>query len=310
MKILVTGAEGFVGTNLTPKLKEIGEVYALTSDLRNFEATSEEILKYNPNIIVHLAARTEVETSFYDQLDFTTVNYLGTQNLIETAKELKNLDCILFSSTMEVYGWQPISDEVKLYSVPKKFIAFDEDTPVNPNAPYAVAKHACEKYFEYASRAYGIKYITFRQTNTYGRSNNDFFVTESIISQMLKKHRNKWRVMLGYSEPYRNFLYKDDLIDAWMSAISKRTKLYNNIYTIGPDNPIKMKDYAELIWKKVDYHGSLYWNMRPDRPGEIFYLNSSNSLFSKLTGWKPKTSLSDGLDKTIEIWNERIHSED
>ena len=125
MIILLTGADGFVGSNLTPKLKEIGSVHSLKSDLRDFEAVSSEIKNVDPNIIIHLAARTEVETSFYDQLDFTKVNYLGTQNLIETAKELKNLDCIFFSSTMEVYGWQPISDEVKLYNVPKKFIAFD-----------------------------------------------------------------------------------------------------------------------------------------------------------------------------------------
>lgn len=309
MKILVTGADGFVGSNLCPRLSEIGEVYCLKSDLKDFKSTSDEILKCNPNIIVHLAARTEVETSFYDQLDFTTVNYLGTQNLIETAKELKKLDCIFFSSTMEVYGWQPISDEVKLYSVPKKFIAFDEDTPVNPNAPYAVAKHACEKYFEYASRAYGIKYVAFRQTNTYGRSNNDFFVTESIIHQMLKGAKNKWRVMLGYSQPYRNFLFKEDLMDAWMAAILNRTKIYNNIYTIGPDNPIKIEDYANMIRKKLNYQGSIFWDMRPDRPGEIYYLNSTNKLFSELTNWKPKTNLSDGIDKTIEIWNEKIQTE-
>ena len=308
MKILLTGADGFVGSNLTPKLKEIGSVHSLKSDLRNFEAVSSEIKNVDPNIIIHLAARTEVETSFYDQLDFTKVNYLGTQNLIETAKELKNLDCIFFSSTMEVYGWQPISDEVKLYNVPKKFIAFDENTPVNPNAPYAVAKHACEKYFEYASRAYGIKFIAFRQTNSYGRSNNDFFVTESIISQMLKKEKNDWKVKLGYSQPYRNFLYKDDLTNAWISAILNRTKLYNNIFTIGPDNPIKIQDYADLIWKKLDYKGVILWDMRPDRPGEIFYLNSSNKLFSSLTGWTPKITLSEGIDKTIEIWNERIQT--
>ena len=87
MKILLTGVNGFVGSHLAPKLNELGDVYSFKSDLRDFKSTSEEIKKADPNIIVHLAARTEVETSFYDQLDFTAVNYLGTQNLIETAKE-------------------------------------------------------------------------------------------------------------------------------------------------------------------------------------------------------------------------------
>lgn len=303
MKILLTGVDGFIGSHLAPKLKELGEVHYFKSDLGDFKSSSEEIKKVDPNIIVHLAARTEVEMSFYDQLDFTRINYLGTQNLIETATKLKNLDCIIFASTMEVYGWQPISDEVQTYGVPKNFIAFDENTPVHPNAPYAVAKYACEKYFEYASRAFNLKFIGIRLTNTYGRVNNDFFVTESIISQMLQKEKNKWRCDLGYSQPYRNFLYKDDHVNAWINAIEHRTKLYNKIYTLGPDNPIKIKDYAELIRKKLNWNGSIKWNKRPPRPGEIYYLNSTSTLFSSITGWQPKVNLSDGLDKTIEIWN-------
>ena len=304
MKILLTGVEGFIGSHLAPKLKEFEEVHYFKSDLGDFKSSSEEIIKVNPNIIVHLAARTEVEMSFYDQLDFTRINYLGTQNLIETATKLKNLDCIIFASTMEVYGWQPISDEVQTYGVPKNFIAFDEKTPVHPNAPYAVAKYACEKYFEYASRAFDLKFIGIRLTNTYGRTNNNFFVTESIISQMLQKNECN----LGYLEPYRNFLFKDDHVNAWINAIEHRTKLYNKIYTLGPDNPIKIKDYAELIRKKLNWNGSIKWNKRPPRPGEIYYLNSTSTLFSSITGWHPKVNLSDGLDKTIEIWNERIQT--
>ena len=150
MKILLTGSSGFIGTHITPLLNEKHELYHLKSDLLNHKQVQEEVASISPDIIVHLAARTEVEQSFYEQLTFSEINYVGTVNLIESAAKVKNLKNFVFASTMEVYGWQPISDIVKEGNIPETFIAFDENTQPNPNAPYAVAKYACEKYLEYA----------------------------------------------------------------------------------------------------------------------------------------------------------------
>jgi nucleoside-diphosphate-sugar epimerase len=186
MKILITGTSGFIGQHLEPLLKAQHEIYSLKSDLLDFDAVTKEVLDFQPDIIVHLAARTEVEKSFYEQTTFSQINYVGSVNLIEAATKVPTLKNFVFASTMEVYGWQPISDIVQSGGVPQFNRAFDEDTPPNPNAPYAVAKYAVEKYLEYAHRCLDLPFTDIRQTNCYGRKDNDFFVTEQFIMQMLK----------------------------------------------------------------------------------------------------------------------------
>ena len=146
MKILMTGTSGFIGQHLAPLLEKDNEVYHLKSDLLDFDGVKKEVSDFAPEIIVHLAARTEVEKSFYEQTTFSQINYVGSINLIEAASRVEGLKNFVFASTMEVYGWQPISDQVRYKGVPDEFIAFDEHTQPNPNAPYAVAKYGCLLY--------------------------------------------------------------------------------------------------------------------------------------------------------------------
>ena len=300
MKILLTGSSGFIGQAITKRLEKIYDVHHLSSDLTHHNAVKNEVVKADPDIIVHLAARTEVEKSFYEQITFSEINYVGTVNLIETALQLPKLKNFIFASTMEVFGWQPISDEIKNNLIPQKLIAFDEHTPVHPSAPYAVAKRGCELYLEYAHRSLGLPFTAIRQTNAYGRHDNDFFVTEQIINQMLY---NPNEIRLGYGEPYRNFIYIEDLLDAWMAIIENPNKVNNGrILTVGPDNAIKIKDYVKKIADKMGWNGKVLWNTKPERPGEIYLLNSNHNLITELLGWKPKVSLDEGLQETINIW--------
>ena len=298
MKIFITGHDGFIGSHMVPLLQDKHEICALGCDLREHENVKEELRRFDPEIIVHLAARTEVEKSFTEQIEFSDINYVGTVNLIEACRELKNLKNFVFASTMEVYGWQPISDLIRA-GQENYVIAFDEDTQPNPNAPYAVAKYACEKYLEYAHRSYGLPFTAIRQTNAYGRKDNDFFVTEQIINQMINNHET---IKLGYAEPYRNFIYIDDLLQAWKCVIENPEKCAGEIFCIGPDNAIKIRDYANMIAHKLGWNGEIEWNYKPHRPGEIFLLNSTNRKITKMLGWEPKVDLHEGLERTIEWW--------
>lgn len=304
MKIFITGSQGFIGQHMAERLQDKHELSFLTEDLRDHEAVRKQVFDANPDIIVHLAARTEVEKSFYEQTTFSDINYTGTVNLIEIARELPNLQNFVFASTMEVYGWQPISDVIK-QGFNGKIPAYDEQTPPNPNAPYAVAKYGCEKYLEYAGRCYNLPYSIIRQTNAYGRRDNNFFVTEQIIYQMLT---NADEIYLGYGEPYRNFIFIDDLLDAWETVIENPDKCRGEKFCIGPDNAIRISDYAEWIAKKLNWKGTINWNRKLERPGEIYLLNSTNAKLTKMTGWKPKVSLDEGLDRTIDIWKDILEN--
>lgn len=302
MKILLTGSSGFIGQNLRPRLEKIGIVYDLKSNLTDYNSIADEVKAISPDIVVHLAARTEVQESFYEQVTFSEVNYVGTVNLIECCRQLTNMPYFVFASTMEVYGWQPISDEVEQTGTYKQSIAFDGNTIPNPNAPYAVAKYGCEKYLEYAGRAYGLEWAGLRQTNTYGRKDNDYFVTEHIITQMLSGDVCN----LGYKTPYRNFLYIDDLLNAWMAIIENRNVCKGNFFTIGPDEPRKIEDVANYIAKELNWNGTINWNTKLPRHGEIWWLNSNHDLITTKTGWTPKISYEEGIKRTIDSWKDNL----
>ena len=87
----MTGSSGFIGSHLTPLLETNNELHHLKSDLLDYKAVALEVVAIAPDVIVHLAARTEVEQSFYEQITFSEVNYVGTVNLIEAAARVKNL---------------------------------------------------------------------------------------------------------------------------------------------------------------------------------------------------------------------------
>lgn len=312
-KIFITGVNGFIGKYLAKRLHDDGfEIHGLTQDaivipnmeyvtchqgdLTEFDKIGEILKEVNPNFIIHLAARTEVEKSFYDPINFQTVNYDGTVNLIEKSKDLPNLELFVFSSTMETYGAVPKSE----------WHPFTEETKQYPNAPYAVAKIGCEYYLEYAKRAYNFPFTILRQTNSYGRWDNDFFVVEQIINQML---HNPEEASFGYREPYRNFLYIDDLINLYSTILKNVDLAKGEIFCTGPDNAIQIGKLAEIIASKLGWTGKINWGTKPKRVGEIYYLNSTPEKAKRILGWEPTTLLSEGLDKTILIWKDKYASE-
>lgn len=302
-KVLVTGLSGFIGGYLQKRLQNKYEIYDLGCDLLELAKVDQRLQEVNPDMIIHLAARTEVEKSFYEQITFSEINYVGTVNLIECARKLKNLELFLFSSTMETYGWQPESD---LIEHGKDFVlpVFDEETKQHPNAPYAVAKLACEHYLEYAGRAFGFPFCALRQTNTYGRNDNDFFVVEQIITQMLS---NPNEINLGYGKPYRNFLWIDDLLDLYEVVLANPDKAHKEFFCCGPDNAVTIEELVSMIASKLNWQGKVNWNTKPKRDGEIYVLNSTHAKAERLLGWSPKVNLNDGLDMAIDLWrNKRI----
>jgi hypothetical protein len=78
------------------------------------------------------------------------------------------------------------------------------------------------------------------------------------------------------------------------------------VMTVGPNDPIRIDDYAAMIADKIGWSGTIHWDSKPRRPGEIYWLNSNNNLIHQLLGWQPTVDLSQGLDRTIEIWRDNL----
>ena len=297
-KIFITGGTGFIGKKLIERLRAtdrfvILELIEQECSLTNYAKVGNMLQAFDPHFIIHLAARTEVEKSFYEPIEFSEINYAGTVNLIEKARKCDSLELFIFSSTMETYG-----------ALPKHlWNPFNEDTPQMPNAPYAVAKLACEKYLMYANRAYNFPSVILRQANTYGRTDNDFFVVEQMITQMLK---NKDEVNFGYREPWRNFLYIEDLLDLYMLILNNVDLARNEVFCAGIPNAIQISKLATIISNLLHWNGKINWGTKPARPGEIYYLNCTNDKASRVLNWNVTHGLIDGLKKTIDVWKEKL----
>jgi nucleoside-diphosphate-sugar epimerase len=291
MRILVTGGNGFIGSYLLPRLAEAGHVVfhpgEAEMDLRSLEDVEAAVKRFDPEAVIHLAAKTEVAWSFDDYEDVSDVNYIGTVRLAEACRKYcTDFKMFLMASTMETYGHQPHKP-------------FTEETPQMPMAPYAVAKVAAEKYLHYMEYAYDFPYVILRQTNTYGRDRNDFFVMERIITQMLAGDVCN----LGEPDPVRNFLWIDDLIDLYMVILEKMP--IGETFVTGPKNGLTIQLLVNMIRNKLDWDGALNWHTIPKRPGEIYYLNSDPIKARILLGWWPKVPLNEGIDRTIELWRSR-----
>lgn len=257
-------------------------------DLRDIKQTEDVVEDFDPQAVIHLAAKTEVAWSFDDYEDVSDVNYIGTVRLAEACrKHTSDFQMFLMASTMETYGHQPVG------------IPFTETTPQHPAAPYAVAKVAAEKYLAYMEYAYQFPFVILRQTNTYGRRNNSFFVMERIITQALD---GKF-IELGEPDPIRNFLWIDDLIDLYMVILEKRP--IGQTFVTGPNNGLTIRELVEKVKAHLQWVGHVEWHTIPKRPGEIFYLNSDPLKAKQLLGWEPKVSLDEGIDRTIKIWRRR-----
>jgi nucleoside-diphosphate-sugar epimerase len=200
---------------------------------------------------------------------------------------------MVFASSMEVYGYQDPAGP------------FEETLEPHPACPYAVAKLASEKYLQYLQYAHELPVVMLRQTNCYGRRENDYFIVERIITQMLKDDV----VNLGEKDPVRNFIFITDLLDLYVEligAVPREKDLHGQVFNTGPANGLTIGDLAERIAEKLEWRGRINWNTIPKRPGEIFYLNSTPEKVAKALQWEPEVSLDDGLERTIDIWRENL----
>jgi nucleoside-diphosphate-sugar epimerase len=309
-RVLITGISGFIGQHLAEQFKVDGhEVHGVYEhpescaknpsvpdwhkhvvNLTDHEAVEAVVKRVQPEVVLHMASRSEVALSFRNYIEVSNVNYVAAINLAEACRQyVPDFKAFIFASTMETYGNAHPFTGANVFS---------EVTPQYPMAPYAVAKMAVEKYLAYMGYAYDFPHIVMRQTNTYGRRDNTFFIVERIISQMLSGDVCN----LGVAWPVRNFLYITDLVEFYRVLLEKMP--VGETFCTGPDNAVTIGELAELIALKLDWHGTINWDTVPVRAAEVPYLNSTHAKAKRVLGWEPQVNLSDGLDRCIAFWRD------
>ncbi|MBI3190739.1 GDP-mannose 4,6-dehydratase [archaeon] len=309
-RVFVTGATGFVGSELVRELSKQYEVHALVRTTSNKHAlepirdvlnkievrygnltdysTMRKIIKdISPHYIIHVGASTAVRHSFDNVMEFQEVNYLGTVNLVHTALDIPDFKKFLFASTMEVYGWQ---DSTK---------PFTEETKANPESPYAVSKLAAEEYIRMAGKAYGLPYVVSRACNTFGRKHNAGFIVEYLVTTMLKDET----AYIGTPDAIRDLMYVDDHVNAYITSLKSSVK--NEIFNFGTGNMMTIKNLAEKIRELTGFKGDIINNFPPDypfRPVVSPFLSLDSKKARQMLKWEPKVSIEDGLKKTVEYW--------
>lgn len=308
LKVLVTGGTGFIGTELIPKLVELGyDVYSLEryvtgryilgerksvksvfADIRDYFAIKEIVRHIQPDVVIHLAAVSPVAYSYEHPQETIETNLTGTINLSEAClREVNHFRQFLFASTSETYGNGP---------TPKT-----EQTPQNPNSPYAVSKLACEKYLIYMKSAHNFPVTILRNFNTYGRKKNTHFVVERIIVQMLRGKT----VRLGDPTPIRDFLYVDDHVNSYVSCLENE-KGKGDVFNFCTGRSISIEELVQKIAELADFKGDINWNTIPSRPLDIKELVGDYTKAKHLLGWEPKNTFEEGLQKTINFWRQVI----
>jgi nucleoside-diphosphate-sugar epimerase len=310
MRILVTGATGFVGSRLLERLTEIGghDLYSMQRyvtgryvlgadqgvkvvfcDLRDQFAVKCAIREVQPEVVFHLASISPVSYSYDHPNEVLDANLTGTVNLAEAClREAPHFKHLLFASTSETFGNGP---------VPKR-----EDTPQAPNSPYSVSKQAAEKYVLYMWDAYKFPMTVLRPFNTYGRRDNTHFLVERMLVQMLRGGT----VKLGDPTPERDLLYIDDHIEAYVTCFAKPQASIGQTFNFCTGEGLTVQALADRMRAITGFRGQILWDTIPRRPLDIQVLYGDATKAKSVLGWEAKVSLDEGLRRTADFWRKKL----
>jgi UDP-glucose 4-epimerase len=299
MKVLVTGGAGFIGSHLCKRLLDEGhsvvcvdnfyngnlnnirglfnnpDFYFVEEDILNFQRMKE--IANQCDHIFHLAAQIHVEKSIIRPDETIQINLDGTKNLLKICTENKNISLTLASSA-EVYGEGVHS----------------EDSPLNPQSPYAASKVAAEALCISYFHTYGTRVNIIRNFNTYGpkQASSGY---GSVISIFCKRAlEDKPLIIYGDGEQTRDYQYIDDAIEGYMRSLDLPS---GQIFNTGLGKDHKIVDIAKKIINLTNSKSNIIFS--DPRPGEVKKLRSDISRI-KQQGHSPKYDLESGLKKFIE----------
>lgn len=306
-KILVTGADGFIGSHLTEQLvKEGAKVKALSQynsfnywgwledinclndiEVLNGDIRDPHYCKYitkDIDIVFHLAALIAIPYSYVAPSSYVDTNINGTLNIIQACLE-NNVQRVIHTSTSEVYGTA-------------KYVPIDENHPIQPQSPYSASKIGADNMAMSFYNAFNLPLTIARPFNTYGPRQSARAVIPTIITQIANGVKS---IKLGDITPTRDFNYVEDTCRGFIQ-LAKCEKAIGETVNIGSNFEISISDTLDLIKEIMQSDVEFITEQQRIRPekSEVFRLWCDNSKIHSLTGFEPKYSIKDGLEKTIE----------
>ena len=310
MKVLITGATGFIGSHLTDFLLKKGmKIVAFDRYNPNYNLGWLEHHKKNKNInfifgdvrdydsvfksmkgckaVFHLAALGGIPYSYDSPLAYYKTNVEGSYNVLEAAK-VQNLDQIILTSTSETYGTA-------------QYVPIDEKHPMSAQSPYSASKISADFLGLSYWNSFNMPIKIVRPFNVFGPRQSPRAVIPSIIIQALN---NKNKIKLGNIVPSRDYTFVTDTCEAFYKVF-KSKKIFGQILNIGTNKEFKIKDIALKVFKKLDVNPKIVQDTNRVRSGksEVKRLLCDNKKILKSIGWKPKVSFDEGLSQTIN-WYE------
>jgi nucleoside-diphosphate-sugar epimerase len=300
LRILLTGASGFIGSHLGRELTRLGAVLHLLDrpgtpdfrirdykdqavfheiDLTDADSLRKIVLEIEPEKIFHLASVTNVERSLDKSTEITSNNLLGTLNLIRSLNGL-SYHCFINTGTCEEYGDNPTP--------------FHEDQMVNPVSPYSAAKASSTIFCQMYHKTLGLPIVTVRPFLTYGPYQDPKMLIPHTIISALKNESFK---MTGGKQT-REFNHVSDIVDGFIKSATV-SEAIGEVINIGNAVEYKIRDVVELILDKMDAGIKPEIGALPYRAGETWHFFCSNEKAKRILGWEPMINLEDGIDQTI-----------
>ncbi len=312
-KILITGADGFIGSHLTEALVRQGhDVRAFTlynsfnawgwldhceNDVQNqFEVFQGDVRDPNGvrtamkdrDVVLHLAALIAIPYSYHSPDTYVDTNVKGTLNVLQAARDL-GVSRVIHTSTSEVYGTA-------------KFVPITEDHPLKGQSPYSATKIAADQLAIAFHASFGLPVVTVRPFNTYGPRQSARAVIPTIITQLASGKR---RIKLGSVSPTRDFNYVQDTVDGFIAAMQSDKGL-GEVVNIGSNFEVSIGDTAQTIAQLMGAQIEVESDEVRVRPrfSEVERLWACNQKAREMFGWEPafgsREGFERGLQKTID----------
>lgn len=307
-KVLVTGAEGFIGSHLTERLVELGadvtalsqynsfnnwgwidtfdksvkeSIKVVTGDIREYDGMK-RIIK-GQEVVFHLAALIAIPYSYLSPMAYVRTNVEGTTNVLEACREY-GVEKIVHTSTSETYG-------TALY------VPIDEKHPMQGQSPYSASKIGADKMVESYYKSFNMPIATIRPFNTYGPRQSARAVIPTIISQILA---GKTEIKLGNLTPTRDFNFVKDTVEAFIK-IAESEKTIGEVINAGSNNEITIGETVKKIINIIGKDVRIICDDERLRPknSEVNRLWADNTKIKELTLWKPNYTIDRGLEATV-----------